>query len=46
MKIGIVYTATAQESVEVINAKIRKKLGENLEIMNYQDPTILDEVCE
>lgn len=46
MKVGIIYTATTPESVESINAEIRKQLDEKLEIINYQDPTILDEVCE
>lgn len=46
MKVGIIYTATTPESVESINAEIGKKLGKKLEIINYQDSTILDEVCE
>lgn len=46
MKVGIIYTATTSESVESINAEIRKQLDERLEIINYQDPTILDEVCK
>ena len=46
MKVGIVYTATNPESVESINSEIRKKLGGNLEIINYQDSSILEEVCE
>lgn len=46
MKVGIVYTATTLESVEAINEELQRKLGENLEIINYQDPTILDEVCK
>lgn len=45
MKVGIIYTATTPESVAAINAEIRKKLGERAEIINYQDATILDEVC-
>lgn len=46
MKVGIVYTATTPESVEAINGEIRKRLCDETEIMNYQDPTILTEVCE
>lgn len=45
-KVGIVYTAVAPESAEAINAEIQSRLGEKIEILNYQDPTILDEVCE
>ena len=45
MKVGIVYTATTPESVEAINAEIREKLGKQIEIINYQDSTILEEVC-
>lgn len=46
MKVGIIYTATTPESVEAINEEIRKNLGENAEIMNYQDPSILAEIRE
>lgn len=46
MKVGIVYTATIPESVKAINAEIGNKFGDNLESINYQDSTILDEVCE
>lgn len=46
MKVGIVYTSTTPELIEMVNDEIHKNLGEKPEILNYQDPSILAEVRE
>lgn len=46
MKVGIIYTSTTPESVKSINTEVRKQLGDKVEILNYQDSSILEEVCE
>lgn len=46
MKAGIVYTSTTPELIEDVNREIKKNLGEHVEIMNYEDPSILAEVRE
>lgn len=46
MKAGIVYTSTTPELIECVNEEIKKNLGDNVEILNYQDPSILAEVRE
>lgn len=46
MKAGIVYTSTTPELIECVNEEIKKNLGENVEILNYEDPSILAEVRE
>lgn len=44
MKAGIVYTSSTPELIELLNQELKKNLGEHVEIMNYQDPSILAEV--
>ena len=44
MKIGIVYTSTTPELIETVNAELKKQLGEDVEFLNYEDPSILAEV--
>ena len=46
MKAGIVYTSTTPELIECVNEEIKKNLGDQVEILNYQDPSILAEVRE
>lgn len=46
MKAGIVYTSTTPELTELVNREIEKNLGRNAEILNYQDPSILQEIRE
>ncbi|MDO4305332.1 MAG: aspartate/glutamate racemase family protein [Eubacteriales bacterium] len=46
MKVGIVYTSTTPELIQMVNEEIRKNLGDRPEIMNYEDPSILAEVRE
>ena len=45
MKIGLVYTGVTPELIELVNAEVKKQLGD-VEIMNYKDPSIINEVVE
>lgn len=44
MKVGIVYTSTTPELIELVNRELEKNLNGSAEILNYQDPSILAEV--
>ena len=44
MKVGIVYTSTTPELIETVNTELKKQLGEDVETLNYEDPSILAEV--
>ena len=44
MKIGLVYTSTTPELIEMVEAEIGKVLPKDVEIMSYQDPSILADV--
>ncbi len=46
MKIGLVYTSTTPELIELVEEEVRKQCGEKAELMTYTDPTILAEVRE
>ncbi len=46
MKAGIVYTSTTPELIETVNTEIYRNLGKTVELMNYEDPSILAEVRE
>ena len=46
MKVGIVYTSTTKELIEEVNRHISNELGSDIEILSYQDPSILSEVIE
>lgn len=46
MKIGLVYTSTTPELIELVNKEVQYQLGDNVELMNYEDPSILAEVRE
>lgn len=46
MKVALVYTSTTPELTELVEREVGKALPENVEIMNYQDPTILADVRE
>lgn len=46
MKAGIVYTSTTPELIETVNREVRRNLGEDVELMNYEDPSILAEIRE
>ncbi|AFM22618.1 aspartate racemase [Acetomicrobium mobile DSM 13181] len=46
MKVGIVYTSTTPELIDLVEKELRKKIGEQGEFISFQDPTILTEVVE
>lgn len=46
MKIGLVYTSTTPELIELVNKEVRKQLGGETELLHYEDPSILSEIRE
>lgn len=43
MKVGLVYTSTTPELIELVEKEVKKQLGENVELLCYTDATILSE---
>ncbi|MBP1040289.1 hypothetical protein I6N95_04605 [Vagococcus sp. BWB3-3] len=46
VKVGLIYTSTTPELIELVQLNIKKELGEGITLLSYQDPTILMEVRE
>lgn len=46
MKVGLIYTSTTPELVELSEKEVRAQLGNDVEILSLQDPSILAEVRE
>ncbi|HJA67940.1 MAG TPA: aspartate/glutamate racemase family protein [Candidatus Mediterraneibacter cottocaccae] len=46
MKVALVYTSTTPELINLVNEEVKKQLGEDVEILSYEDPTILSEIRE
>ena len=46
MKIGLVYTSTTPELIELVNKEVRAQLGSDAELLHYEDPSILLEIRE
>lgn len=46
MKIGIVYTGTTPELIELVERELKDAVGPEVEFISYQDPSILAEVRE
>lgn len=44
MKIGLVYTSTTPELIELVNKEVTLQLGNGVELMHYEDPSILSEI--
>ncbi|WP_312442412.1 aspartate/glutamate racemase family protein [Lacrimispora sp.] len=44
MKIGLIYTSTTPELVEIVEKEVMGQLGSEAELISFQDPTILAEV--
>lgn len=44
MKIGVVYTSTTPELIKMVNEELEKNLGNSIELINYEDPSILVDV--
>lgn len=46
MKVGLIYTSTTPELIELVEREIIKALGNDAELVSYQDPSILAETRE
>lgn len=46
MKIGLVYTSTTPELIAVVEAEVKKVIGEEPELVSYENPGILKETIE
>ena len=46
MKVALVYTGTTPELVEFVEKEIRKHLSKDVELLQYEDPTILDDAVK
>lgn len=46
MKVGLVYTSTTPELIEMVEEEVKKQLGEAVEMDTYTDATILSETRE
>lgn len=46
MKVGLVYTSTTPELIELVEKEVKKQLGEATEMLSYTDPGILAETRE
>lgn len=43
MKVGLVYTSTTPELIQMVEDEVHKQLGQNIELASYQDPSILQD---
>lgn len=43
MKVGLIYTSTTPELIELVEREVKLQLGENVEMLSLQDPSILAE---
>lgn len=46
MKVGLIYTSTTPELIQMVEDEVKKQLGEDVETLSLQDPSILAEVRE
>lgn len=46
MKVGLIYTSTTPELIELVEREVKKQLGEGVELYSLQDPSILADVRE
>lgn len=46
MKIGLAYTSTTPELIELVEQEVRKQLGNDVIILSEQDPSILADIRE
>ena len=44
MKVGLIYTSTTPELIEMVESEVKKQLGEDIELYSLQDPSILADV--
>lgn len=43
MKVGLIYTSTTPELIELVEREVKSQLGDDVEMFSLQDPTILGE---
>ena len=46
MKVGLIYTSTTPELIELVEREVKKQLGGGVELYSLQDPSILADVRE
>ncbi|MFV0504935.1 MAG: aspartate/glutamate racemase family protein [Lachnospirales bacterium] len=46
MKVGLVYTSTTPELIDLVEKEVRSQLGNKAELISYKDPSILADVRE
>ena len=46
MKVGLIYTSTTPELIELVEREVKKQLGEDVELYSLQDPSVLAQVRE
>ena len=46
MKVALIYTSTTPELIDMVEKEVKKQLGESVELISMQDPSILAEVRE
>lgn len=46
MKVGLIYTSTTPELIALVEQEVKKQLGDGVDLVSYQDPSILAEVRE
>lgn len=46
MKVGLIYTSTTPELIELVEREVREQLGGGVELYSLQDPSILADVRE
>lgn len=44
MKVGLIYTSTTPELIELVEQEVKKQLGDEAELFSLQDPSILADV--
>lgn len=46
MKVGLIYTSTTPELIELVEAEVQKQLGTDVTMLSYEDAAILGETRE
>jgi hypothetical protein len=46
MKVALVYTSTTPELIETVETEIRKQIGEGIELIRYEDASILKDAID
>lgn len=46
MKVGLIYTSTTPELIELVEQEVKQQLGKDVELYSLEDPSILAEVRE